>query len=69
VDNKSKLAQHVIEEGHAFGPMEDIMKLKHVEKKGKMLDNLEKCYIYKEIKMGTQINDKLKVQANLILKH
>jgi hypothetical protein len=39
-NNKSKFAQHLVEKGHAFGPIEDIMKLKHVEKKGKMLDNL-----------------------------
>jgi hypothetical protein len=34
-----------------------------------MLDTLEKNYIYKEIKMGTHINDKVTVQANHILKH
>jgi hypothetical protein len=62
-NNKSKFAQHVIEEGHAFGPMEDIM---NIEKKGKMLDTLEKYYIYKETKMGTQINDKITVQAKPI---
>jgi hypothetical protein len=41
-NNKPKFAQHVIEEGHAFGPMEDIMSITHIEKKGKMLDTLEK---------------------------
>jgi hypothetical protein len=51
----------VIEEGHTFGPMEDIMSVIHIEKKGKMLDTLEK-----ETKMGNQINDKLTVQANPI---
>jgi hypothetical protein len=65
-NNKSKFAQHVTEEGHAFGPMEDIMSILHTEKKGRMLDTLEKYYIYKETKMGTQINDKLTVQANPI---
>jgi hypothetical protein len=56
----------VIEEGHAFGPVEDIMSIVHIEKKVRMLDTLEKYYIYKETKMGTQINDKLTVQANPI---
>jgi hypothetical protein len=65
-NNKSKFVQHVIEEGHAFGPMEDIMNVIHIEKKGKMLDTLEKYYIYKETKKGNQINDKLTVQANPI---
>jgi hypothetical protein len=46
--------------------MENIMNVLHVEKKGKMLDTLEKYHIYKETKMGTQINDKLTVQANPI---
>jgi hypothetical protein len=31
-----------------------------------MLDTLEKYHIYKETKMGTQINDKFTVQANPI---
>jgi tRNA U38,U39,U40 pseudouridine synthase TruA len=41
-NNKSKFAQHVIEEGNAFGPMEDIMSVIHIEKKGKMLNTLGK---------------------------
>jgi hypothetical protein len=56
----------VIEEGHAFGPMENIMDIIHIENKGRMLDTLEKFYIYKETQLGTQINDKLTVQANPI---
>jgi hypothetical protein len=46
--------------------MENFMNVLHVEKKGKMLDTLEKHHIYKETKMDTQINDKLTVQANPI---
>ena len=58
-NNKSKFAQHIIEEGHAFGPMSDIMEVAHTASKGKMLDTLQRFYIYKETKLGTQINDKL----------
>jgi hypothetical protein len=58
-NNKSKFAQHITEEGHNFGPMNEIMKVVHIKKKGKMLDTLEKFYICKEIKLGNQINDKL----------
>jgi hypothetical protein len=65
-NNKSKFAQHVIEEGHAFGPKENIMDMIHIENKGRMLDTLEKFYIYEETQLGTQINDKLTVQANPI---
>ena len=36
--------------------MEDIMKVFHVAKKGKMLDTLGSFYIYKETRAGNQIN-------------
>jgi len=64
-NNKSKFAQHVIE-GHAFGPINDIMNVVHIASKGRMLDTLERFYIYWETKLGTQINDKLTVQSNPI---
>jgi hypothetical protein len=63
-NNKSKFAQHVIEEGHAFGPTDNIMDIIHIANKGRMLDTLEKFYIYRETQLGNQINDKLTVQAN-----
>jgi hypothetical protein len=43
--------------------MNDIMNIIHFTRKGKMLDTLEKFYIYKETK--NQINDRLTVQSNL----
>jgi hypothetical protein len=46
--------------------MNEIMEVIHVAKKGKMLDTLEKFYIYKETKHGNQINDKLTFQTNPI---
>ena len=67
-NNKSKFAQHVIEEGHAFGPMNDIMDIVHIASKGRMLDTLERFYVYRETKLRTQINDKLTVQSNPIFK-
>jgi hypothetical protein len=57
---KSKFAQH------AFGPMYDVMDIAHFARKGKMLDTLEKFYIYEVTKSGNQINDKLTVQYNPI---
>jgi hypothetical protein len=63
--NRSKFAQHVLDEGHNFGPMNEIMEVIHVAKKCKMLDTLEKFYIYKETKHGNQI-DKLTFQTNPI---
>ena len=38
----------------------------HIAKKGRMLDALEKFYIFKEAKAGNQLNDKLTIQANPI---
>jgi hypothetical protein len=47
-NNISKFAQHVIDEGHAFGPINDVMDRIHIENKGRLLDTLEKFYVYKE---------------------
>jgi len=46
--------------------MEDIMDVVHVTNKGKMMDTLERYYIYKETKSNNQINDKLTVKPNAI---
>jgi hypothetical protein len=63
---KSKFAQHLLENKHSFGPMEDIMDIVHITNKGKMMDTLERYYIYKETKSNNQINDKLTVKPNSI---
>jgi hypothetical protein len=42
------------------------MDIIHIANKGRTLDTLEKFYIYRETQLGTQINDKLTVQANSI---
>jgi hypothetical protein len=65
-NNRSNFVQHVIDEGHSFGPMNDIMKIVHVAEKGRMLDTLERFYIYREKKYLNQINEKLTIQSNPI---
>ena len=65
-NNKSKFAHHFIEEGRAFGTMSDIMDVVQIASKGRMLVTLERFFIYRETKLGTQINDKLTVQSNPI---
>jgi hypothetical protein len=65
-NNKSKFAQHFLEEGHSFGPMTDVMDLLQVAKKGKMLDTLERFYIYREMWLANPINDNLMVKSNPI---
>jgi len=41
-NNRSSFAQHILNEGHSFGPMNDIMNIVHFARKGKLLDTLEK---------------------------
>jgi hypothetical protein len=64
-NNKSKFTQHLLENKHTFGPMEDIMDIVHITNKGKMMDTLERYYIHKETKSNNQIN-KLTVKPNAI---
>ena len=56
---KSKFAQHLLDEGHVIGNMEDIMKITHITRKGRMLNTLESFHIYKETIAENQINDRL----------
>ena len=46
--------------------MNEIWEEIHMKKNGKMLDTLKNFYIYRETKLGNQINDKLTVQSNPI---
>ncbi len=41
----NSIAQHLIENKHAIGPMDGIMNIVHIIKKGKMMDTLEKFHI------------------------
>ena len=63
---KSKFAQHLLDEGHTFGPMESVMDVIQYARKGKMMAALERFHIYDITQRGVQINDKLTVQHNLI---
>jgi predicted transcriptional regulator len=67
-NRRSKFAQHLLEKGHAIGKMEDIMKVIHVTRKGRMLNTSESFHIYKETKAENQINDKLTAKGNEIFK-
>ena len=49
-NRKSKFAQHLLDEGHAIGNMEDIMTVIHITGKGRMLNTLESFHIYIETK-------------------
>ena len=44
------------------------MEVVHVTKKGKLIDTLECFHIYKETKVGNQINDRLTAKENAVFK-
>ena len=62
--HKSKFAQHLLEEDHSFDTMENVMEVIRFANKGRMMDALEKFYIYDATRKGTQINDRLTIQRN-----
>jgi len=66
IKSSTKFAQHLIDNKHAIGRMEDIMEIVHITQKGKMMDTLESFHIYKETKAGNQINDRMTVKENTI---
>ena len=63
---KSKFAQHLLENKYSIDSIDKIMDIIHMTRKGKMMDTIEKFYIYQETKLNNQINDKLTVKPNLI---
>jgi hypothetical protein len=46
--------------------MENVIETIYVTNKGKLMDTLERFYIYRETKINNQINDKLNVNPNII---
>ena len=39
----------------------------YISSKGKIMDTLENCYVFRETKLNNQINDKLTIKQNIIL--
>jgi hypothetical protein len=65
-NRKSCFVQSLLENGHDIGPIEDIMSTIHITNKGRLMDTIEKFYIFRETKLDNQINDKLEVRPNII---
>jgi len=65
-NGKSRFAQHLTDNGHSIRWMEYIVETLRITSKGKMMDTLEKYYIFRETKLNKQINDKLIVKQNSI---
>ena len=66
MSQKSRFAQHLLEEGYPLDTMANTMDVTHFAKKGRMMDTLEKFHIYDATRKGIQINDRLTVQQNPI---
>jgi hypothetical protein len=62
----SKYAQHILETGHEYGKMEDILTIMQCERKGRRLNSLEQFYIHRLVKEETQLNDTHKNTHNPI---
>jgi hypothetical protein len=65
-NRKSKSATHLLDNKHSIGPMESVMETPHITNKGRMMDTLERFYIFRETKHNNQINDKLTVKPNIV---
>ena len=67
-NNKSKFAQHLLDNKHSIGPIENIMDVINTTSKVKMLDTMKKFCIYlqKKTRINSQINDKCTVKPNII---
>jgi hypothetical protein len=63
---KSNFAKHLIEQRHTRGTIEDTMDVVHTTSKGRLLNVIEKFYIYCETKINNQINDCNTVTPNII---
>jgi len=68
VKNNSKSVQHLLENGHSIGPIEDIMEVLYSTIKGKLMDAMERFHIYKETHANNQINDKNTINLTSYLK-
>ena len=65
-NGKSRFAENLIDNGHCIGRMEYIVQTLHITIKGKIMDTLEKYYIFRETKLNNQISDKLTIKPNSI---
>jgi len=65
-NGKSRFAALLLENKHSIGPMENIMETLHTSGKGRMMDTLERFYIFRETKINNQINDSLTIKPNII---
>jgi hypothetical protein len=56
-NSKSGYSNHILNTGHSYGSLTDTMEIMKIERKGKHLNTLEKCHIYRISKEGIHMND------------
>jgi hypothetical protein len=62
----SKYAQHILETGHEYGDMKDILTIIQHGRKGRRLNSLEQFYIYGLTREEIHLNDTYKHTRNPI---
>jgi hypothetical protein len=53
----SKYAEHILDTGHTYSTVNETLEILHTEKKGQLLNTLERHHIYDLSKHKKQIND------------
>jgi hypothetical protein len=53
----SKFAQHLVEQRHSFGPIQDTMQVLKFQNKGAHLNTIERFHIYSEYLNDNHLND------------
>jgi hypothetical protein len=53
----SKYAQHILETGHTYGPLENKLNILQFEKKNRKINSLEQYHIYRITRENLQLND------------
>jgi hypothetical protein len=62
----SKFAEHLNNNMHSFGPIQDVMNILEFHKKGPHLNTLERFHIHKEAASHNHLNDEHTVTPNRI---
>jgi len=62
----SSFAQHLHEQAHSFGPIDDVMQVLHHHKKGVHLNAVERFYIYAKYVANNHLNDNHFIFPNII---
>jgi len=65
--HSSNFAKHLIEEGHSFSPIHNIMQVLHYHRKGAHLNTRERFHIHTQSAANNHLNDNHTIFPNAIL--